>query len=395
MAQKRVLIFSLMYYPLVGGAEIAVKEITGRISREDIAFDMVTLRYDRDLPKMEQIGNIAVYRVGFSRRQPTSEALVSFPLYLIKVFYPLFAFIKAFALYKKNRYDALWSIMSYAGFPAIFLKWRFPRVPLILTLQEGDSITHMTKRLRIRLVDPLYRLVFQRAAVVQAISHFLADFARERGATGKIVVVPNGVSPEQFMKSHNADDLLELGKTLGAKHTTRYMVTTSRLVPKNAVDILVMALKYIPPAIELVVVGDGPDRAMLTRLAKSEGVLSRVHFVGHKPLEEVSRYLAIAEVFARPSRSEGLGSSFLEAMAAGVPIVATRVGGIADFLRHGETGLECMVNDPKDTAAKIMLLFEDSHLREHIVAQGRVLVVEAYTWDHIVEGMKHEVFGIL
>lgn len=394
MAKKRVLIFSLMYYPLVGGAEIAVKEITDRIPKEDIEFDMMTLRYDRNLPKMEQIGNVTVYRVGFSKKGPSSEDLVSFPLYLIKVLYPWFAFVKALKLSLKRTYNASWAIMSYAGFPALFLRI-LRRVPFILTLQEGDSLSHITKRWRIRIISPLYALVFKKADAVQAISRFLASFAREMGATGSIVVIPNGVTLKEFTRTFGDDELLALGTSLQAKHKTRYVVTTSRLVPKNAVDILIMSLKYVPEHIELIVVGDGPDRAMLEGLAASETVLERVHFVGHKDISEIPRYLAVSDIFVRASRSEGLGSSFIEAMAAGLPIIATGVGGITDFLKDGETGLLCKVNDPKDLAEKITLLLSDTELREKIASAGRAHVLARYDWSLISRQMVTHVFNKL
>jgi glycosyltransferase involved in cell wall biosynthesis len=381
-----------MYYPLVGGAEIAVREITDRISKTDIEFDMVTLRYDQNLPKVEQIGNVTVYRVGFSKKGPSSEDLISFPLYLIKVFYPWFAFGQAFKLSLQHRYTASWAIMSYAGFPALFLRL-CRRVPFILTLQEGDSLSHITKRWRIRAISPLYALVFKKADAVQAISRFLASFARDMGAVDSIAVIPNGVTLKQFVRTFNDDELLALGTSLGAKHTTRYVVTTSRLVPKNAVDILIMSLKYVPEHVELIVVGDGPDRAMLEGLAASEKVAERVHFIGHKDISEIPRYLAISEIFIRASRSEGLGSSFIEAMAAGVPIIATGIGGITDFLKDGETGLQCKVNDPKDLAEKISMLLSDVELREKIASAGRAHVLERYDWSLISRQMIANVFN--
>lgn len=392
MRKKRILIFSLMYYPLVGGAEIAVKETTDRVAGETLAFDMITLRYDRALPRVETIGNVTVYRVGFSKKGPGLEDLVAFPLYLIKVFYPLLAFTKALFLHRRNHYDALWAIMSYAGFPAVFMKMFYPRLSFILTLQEGDSIAHMTKRLRIRLVSPLYRLVFRRADRIQAISHFLAGFARDEGALCPTMVIPNGVSLEAFSQTYREEELLELGTSLGATAQTRYIITTSRLVPKNAVDILIMALKYIPPTVELIVVGDGPDRDMLIGLSKSEGVERRVHFTGQKKLDEIPKYLAIAEVFARLSRSEGLGTSFLEAMAAGLPVVATSVGGIVDFLVDGETGVVAKVNDPKDAAEKISRLLDNPLLLQKIAEKGRIMVEERFTWEKVARAMRSEVF---
>ena len=93
----------------------------------------------------------------------------------------------------------------------------------------------------------------------------------------------------------------------------------------------------------------------------------------------------MADLFVRASRSEGLGSAFIEAMAAGLPIIGTPVGGIPDFLKNEETGLFCEVGDPKDLAEKIILLFNNRQLREKLIKNGLELVRAKYDWDKIAE----------
>ena len=79
---KKILIFSLAYYPHhIGGAEVAIKEITDRITPEDIEFHMVTLRFDSTLPKVEKIGNVLVHRIGFTKDRPSMADLGKLPLY--------------------------------------------------------------------------------------------------------------------------------------------------------------------------------------------------------------------------------------------------------------------------------------------------------------------------
>ena len=150
--KKKILIFSLAYEPFLGGAEIAIREITKRIG-SDFTFDMITSRFDSNLPRCEKIGNITVHRVGFSQTNPTPEDLVRFPLYLTKVFYAPVAFLKAWMLHRKNHYDMLWAMMAYAGFPVVPFRFFHSRIPYVLTLQEGDSVEYMTKRWRIRAVS--------------------------------------------------------------------------------------------------------------------------------------------------------------------------------------------------------------------------------------------------
>ena len=100
-------------------------------------------------------------------------------------------------------------------------------------------------------------------------------------------------------------------------------------------------------------------------------------------------------MFVRPSLSEGLGNSFLEAMAAGVPIIGTNVGGIPDFLidpstgsRQAATGLFCETANPKSIAEKIELLLTDEDLRQKLIINGKKAVAEKYDWDKIAARMK-------
>ena len=143
---KKVLIFSLAYHPFVGGAEVAMKEITDRIDSDDISFDMVTLRFDRALPKVEMLGNITVHRIGFTTRK-TDVSDLSKPIHkLNKLLFPIWSTVVASRLHRKNKYNGIWAMMAnYAGFGALFFKVMHPRVPYLLTLQEGDPIEYIKK----------------------------------------------------------------------------------------------------------------------------------------------------------------------------------------------------------------------------------------------------------
>lgn len=390
----RILIFSLAYYPkLVGGAEVAIKEITDRISSENTIFDMITLRFDSALPTEEKIGNVHIHRIGFSKEKPTAKELVRFPMYLLKVWYPIGAYIKARKLIKQYDYTIVWSMMSYMGFPALFIKSSFPKIKFILTLQEGDTIEHITKRLRIRLISFLYRAIFKKADIVQTISHYLALFARNMGYKGTIEVIPNGVDIKHF-QNVNTEHVELLKKELGKKEEDIFLITTSRLVEKNAVSDIIIALQYLPVNIRLLVVGTGPLSDELKIKAQRLKLKERVMFLGHIPHEVVPYYLHASDIFIRPSLSEGMGNSFIEAMVTGVPVIATKVGGISDFLKDGETGLYCEVNNPRNIAQKIEKLIKDKESRDVIIKNAKQMVEEKYDWSLITESMKQKVFKI-
>src|SRR3989338_7842052 len=114
------------------------------------------------------------------------------------------------------------------------------------------------------------------------------------------------------------------------------IITTSRLVRKNGIDTLIEAaqeLKNNKISFRVLIAGGGPEERALKALAKRLGVDDYIEFLGEILPVEVPLYLAHVDIFFRVSRSEGLGNSFIEAMAAGLPIIGTNVGGIPDFLK--------------------------------------------------------------
>lgn len=384
--KKRILIFSLVYYPrFVGGAEVAVKEITDRLG-DDSEFDMVTLR--KDALKFERIGNVNIYRVGFGWKAGSHPLLRRFKIY--KYFFPFFALIKARSLHNKNKYDAIWSIMAnYAGFGAVFFKMLNLDVPLILTLQEGDPISYIRKR--VGILYPLFKKIFTKADFVTAISTYLANWAKEMGSTATVKVIPNGVNVEGF-RVKGLGFREEKRKELGFGKEDTILVTTSRLVKKNAVSDIINALKFLPDTVKLLIIGTGELEKDLKLEVKSLNLEPRIIFAGFVPHEKLPPYLWASDIFVRPSLSEGMGNSFIEAMAAGLPVIATPVGGIVDFLRDGETGLFCEVGNPKSIAQKVEKLIKDNESREYIVQTANRMVGEKYDWNLISKQMQVDVF---
>lgn len=396
---KRILIFSLAYYPKhVGGAEVAIKEITNRINAQEIEFHMVTLRFDSTLPEVEKIGNILVHRIGFTQKNPTIADLKKFPLHINKFLFQFLAAWKAYRLHKKNHYDAIWAMMAHScGVPAAIFKMLHPKVPYLLTLQEGDPPEYIQKKMR--LLYPLFRRAFTKADFVQTISTFLAKWARRMKYQGLLEVVPNGVSIQHFSQSYQEKELEILKKNLGKKEGDIFIITTSRLVIKNGIADIVESLKFLPEHYKFLILGVGPLEESLKLQVAGYKLQDRVFFLGQIDHKEMPKYLKISDIFTRPSRSEGMGNSFIEAMAAGLPVIATQEGGIADFLFDPErnpdkkpTGLAVNPDDPEGIAGQAKRFFEDKNLRDEIVKNARELAFAKYDWEKIAVDMKEKVF---
>lgn len=392
---KRVLIFSLNYYPrFIGGAEIAIKEITDRIPPEEIEFHMVTLRFDEALPKIEKMGNVLVHRIGFSRKNPSIADLRRYPLKLNKYYFQFFAALAAARLHKKYAYDAVWAMMAHScGIPASMFKKRHPEVQYLLTLQEGDPPEHIE-----RLARPVWRLFrqgFTRADAVQAISTFLAAWATRMGFRGTPEVIPNGVDTKRFAQQFSLEEVRAEAQKLGKREGEVFLVTTSRLVHKNGIDTVIRALQLMPETISFLIYGIGPDEEKLRELARELGIEPRVRFMGEARHDELPRILAACDIFVRPSRSEGMGNSFIEAMAAGLPVIATQEGGISDFLFDATrnpgiepTGWAVDSDAPQQIAEAVEAIGAHPEQCDRVTESARRLVIEKYAWSAIIHDMK-------
>ena len=134
----------------------------------------------------------------------------------------------------------------------------------------------------------------------------------------------------------------------------------SRLTAQKGIDVAIRALPSLPDDIVLVVLGDGPDRESLERLARELGVERRAFLLGRVP--DVAAWLRRADVFVHPARWEGFGLAVLEAMLAGLPVVATNVSSLPELVVDGETGLLVAPDDPAALAAGVSSALERSTL---------------------------------
>ena len=368
--KQTVIIFSTAYLPFIGGAELAIKEITDRIS--DFNFVLVTSRMRGNLSLRERMGNVEVRRVG-----------VGIP-FLDKILSPLLAAWHVYTIAKRHQVCLFWSVMvSYTTITPVILKMFgfYKDIPFLVTLQEGDSEEHLFHG-RFGFIAYWWRASLRYASHVQVISTYLEKLTQQFGYRGTVSVVPNGVDTQKFK--------VQSSKFKGGETRTT-ILTVSRLVEKNAVDILIKAFAEVYkkfPQAKLHIVGEGLLRPELETLTRAWGVVDAVTFFGNVENEKVPELLMAADVFSRPSRSEGLGTAFLEAMAAGLPIIAAPVGGITDFLKDGETGLVCKVDDPHDLALQIEKLFTDEELYKKLQGNGRRLVEEKYDWNFVAMQMK-------
>ena len=377
--KSKILILSTAYLPLVGGSELAIKNITDRI--RDFDFDMITARLQKDSPAEEKMGNISVFRV--------SGFLTLFRLVLPKTFLPLSIFLKARKLMQKNDYKFIHAFQaSGAAGAAWLLKVFNPELKLLLTLQEGKQLESQGPG-----INFFRKLIIKKADLATAISNYLRDYILGVKRGLKVELIPNGVDLVGLSREFSYGEMTELENSLDIMPDDKVIISVSRLVWKNGIDLLIQAVgvlnnRYTGRTYKLILAGDGEEMKKLKNLANELGLSNNVIFAGSIRPEDLPKYLKIADVFVRPSRSEGLGSAFLESMAAGVPVIGTKIGGIPDFLEDRKTGLFCDPN-PESIAAKINVLIENESLRHEIIKNSRALVEQKYDWNFIADKFKN------
>lgn len=185
----------------------------------------------------------------------------------------------------------------------------------------------------------------------------------------KLRVVHNGIPIEQFAAAR------------GETRQSRVVLTVARLTQQKGIQYLLRAAAQIPDA-DFWIAGDGPDCESLQADAAELGVANRVKFLGYS--QDVTPLLRRAELFVLPSLFEGLPVSVLEAMAAGVPVIATDVGGTREEIQSGQTGILVPPADPDALAAAISGLLRDPDLALRMAAQAQIRVRQEFSVETMV-----------
>lgn len=365
-----ILIINFEYPPLGGGGGVATHDIAQELAKRHTVHVLTTAF--KGLPRNETVHNVEIHRVRvlgrFSLPTATFLSLISFA--------PA-AFFGGIGLMKKTKYDAIYAqFVIPSGLPAAILSILF-KVPFILTFVGGD------------IYDPSKGISPHRHLLLRMIIRWIASVAHARtaisndtktrtielhGVTKQITVVPIGLTPQEVPKSTRAD--------FGFTDDDIVCVSIGRLVPRKGYEILLSAWKNIPNA-KLVIVGDGPLKSHLTSVVERFGLTSRVQLMGQVTEQVKYQLLSLSDIYVSAAQHEGFGIVFLEAMRAGLPIVATNDGGQTDFLQDGVHALLTAPHDDLALTRAVTKLISDTALRKEM-GQRNKRDVRAYYIENTV-----------
>jgi glycosyltransferase involved in cell wall biosynthesis len=322
-----ILTFNYEYPPIGGGGGVVHALIAEELARRHRVF--VLTSSVGGLSRREERAGTTIHRVPvFGRQDPSAASLLSM------LTYPLGAWVVGGRLIRRERIDIVHSHFAVPTGPGSLPPARLFRVPHVISLHGGD-IYDPSKKLsphRLPLVRSVVRWVLRGSAAVVAQSRNTREnVQRWYGYRGPIELIPLGIRQPTVPAVGRAVLELPEGPFLG--------VTVGRLVKRKGLDLLLRALTSPELAgVHLIVVGDGPERPALEALGTELGLGERLRFAGRVSEERKWQLLQVADAYLSTTMHEGFGLVYLEAMAAGIPVVTFDHGGQVDFLRDGETG---------------------------------------------------------
>ncbi len=322
-----VLVFNYEYPPVGGGGGVVCAAIAeGMAGRHRIR--VITSGFG-DMPATETRNGVEIHRVRVPGRRSLDEASL-----LSMLAYPMAAVKRATELLRTEPCDLIHSHFAVPTGPASLVVARMCQLPHVLSLHGGDLYdpSKRTSPHRLPPVRGTVGAVMRHSDAVVATSSNVRGLVSDHyGWVGPVETIPLGIQIPQWQKTSR--------QALGLPPDAFVVLTVGRLVRRKAIDVLIAAVgQSLREDVHLVVVGSGQELEALEATAKRLGLASRVTFSGFVSEEKKWQLLGASDAYASSSMHEGFGLVFLEAMAAGLPVVAFDHGGQSDFLEDGLTG---------------------------------------------------------
>lgn len=368
---KKLLVICHGFPPYYGGAEHAAYYLA-REAAASGSFEVTVLTSDIGgrLPAEERMDGMQVVRVHARKRKWTHHSV-----------FELYSFLRSASaalpsLAARVRPDL---VLAHFSVPAGELARRLhcgAGTPYAVVLHGSDVPGYQPKRFGAiyPLMRPMVRRAWRSARRVIAVSCELRDLARTTWPDGVIDVIGNGVDLDLFAPRDRGAE--------AAAGPTR-LIVVSQLIERKGLPHLLEALRMLSDEkVTLRIYGTGPCEAELKKLAQQTGLGDRVSLMGLVGRDVLARALAESDLFVLPSLQEGAPLALLEAMASGLPVVASRTGGIPGILTDGREGLLVEPARPAALAAALEKLVSDPPLRRELGMRARARALE-FSWQTV------------
>jgi glycosyltransferase involved in cell wall biosynthesis len=303
------------------------------------------------------------------------------PFFVISMFKKLCEIIKK---YNIDLINAHWGLPS--GLIAVMSKSIY-RVPVVTTLYGAEL--YISKS-RYSIFRSFLKRAISNSDSVVAISDETRRVAWELTGREDIKIIPDGVDTDFYSPLNDGSEIKERLKL--SEH--KVIFSCGRMVERKGFEYLIRAMQIVIkefPKTKLILVGEGPEKSKLMKIALNLGINEDIIFPGIVSEEDLAKYYAACDIFILPSiidsrgDTEGSGTTLVEAMATGKPVIGTKVGGIPYALRDMEGGFLVEQKNPWQLAEKIIILLRDENLRKELGRRGRRVAEERFSWDKIAE----------
>jgi D-inositol-3-phosphate glycosyltransferase len=372
-----------------GGMNVYIRQLSHEMGRRAHTMDIFTRRTDPDTPEVTVIDE-RTRVIQIDAGAPGAEKAS-----LRRVLPGFRDGVLAFQRRDGRTYDLVHSHYWLSGWVGQTLKteWQVPHVIMFHTLGEVKNRHHLTER------EPNHRIDGERL-VAHGVDRVICASQGEKEmitahygvSPQKVTVVPCGVDTEVFRPLDKAITRRELG--LPAKE--QVVLFVGRIEPLKGIDLLLRAVSHLDGRFRVLVIGgDGKDIARKSELAALSAELriaGKVTFLDAVPHDDLPLYYNAADICVVPSYYESFGLVAVEAMACGVPVIASRVGGLKETVQDGQTGYLIPWLCPEPFAERLELLLNNEPLRRSLGREARV-AAERYHWSEVaarVEDVYHD-----
>ena len=359
--------------PYGGGAGQATYNIAKRLVAIGNDVSILTAKYG-DEKKYEVVDRIKVYRVLSCRKSVHENSAFGVVMFLF------FGFLKYVQLVRKKDFDAVHTFFTVpSGLIAYCGKKLFGR-NYIVNLRGADVPGYDPYKWTFfhRFSRKLVAVIWRNADCVVALSKGLANIARET-VDMDFKVIYNGVDTDVFYPIKKTG---KIGKVIR-------LVSVSRIVERKGLQYLVEALSDIRAGgdfdFELTIAGVGEYLEELKSIAHEFGLDEKIKFVGYVNNKSLVRLYNLSDIFVLPSLTESFGIVFAEAMACGLPVIGTTVGGIPEVVVDGKNGILVPPRDVDSLRAAILKLAKDKGLRKKMSRNNLDRVREKFNWCKVAE----------
>jgi len=306
----------------------------------------------------------------------------------------LVSFYKTYQLIRSEKPDIVDTHTAKAGAVGRLAAW-LAGVPIIIHTFHGHVFEEFFSKFKSEIfvyIEKMLALLTTRIIAISPLQLYELSQKFKIAPLKKFVIVKLGVELEHFLNLQKNNKLKE---SLGIPAGDKLIGIIGRLVPTKNHLLMIRVLKKLRDAginVHLCVVGDGEERGKIVKLQEELGLNGYVHFLGWE--RHIQRIYSGIDLLAQSSTTEGTPFTVIEAMASGVPVVATDVGGVADLLLDNQNGLLCKSNDASGMADNIIKLLQDSEFTDKLRQNAKAFVKENYTQKRLIRDVDQLYTGL-